>query len=165
MAPIFRGPSVRSRAYAAIALVLGLVFLLVALDKGIYANTLHAPGVVRRVLHLMPFPVKEFFRDSQADTGWAPHLVVRKVYSLLAFSIVGFFVAKARSNRPARTYFVDAVFLTAAFSALIEILQHAGGSAESLRSNLFDVGCGALGGAFGALVQVSYRALRPRSPS
>ena len=75
-------------------------------------------------------------------------IVLRKTYSIGAFAIVGFFVApllrrRVRVRGDAAT--------VAAFSTVIEIVQKATGSPEGYASNLFDIGCGAVGGVLGSL--------------
>ncbi|MBV8689349.1 MAG: hypothetical protein JOZ59_04505 [Candidatus Eremiobacteraeota bacterium] len=80
------------------------------------------------------------------------HIWFRKLYSIIAFAIVGWIVARVLHAVPqARRAVMSAAFV-GAYSALIEIAQKIHGSTESWRWNLFDIGCGVLGGLVGALV-------------
>jgi hypothetical protein len=72
------------------------------------------------------------------------HIVVRKVYSIVAFAIVGFLVDMALP--PIRRRVLRAALIVAGFSAVIEVVQVMHHSPEGLASNLFDIGCGAFGG-------------------
>jgi uncharacterized BrkB/YihY/UPF0761 family membrane protein len=79
------------------------------------------------------------------DGEWISALVVlRKVYSVVAFTLIGFVVHAAlpASRRAA----LRAALVVAAFSALIEVAQKLHHAHEGLASNAFDVLCGALGG-------------------
>ena len=78
----------------------------------------------------------------------SPFRILRKTYSVVAFAIVGFFVAPL--VRPQYRIRGDAGAV-AGFSGLIEIAQKVAGSSEGYASNAFDIACGALGGALGAL--------------
>jgi hypothetical protein len=73
------------------------------------------------------------------------HIVVRKLYSIIAFAIVGFCAQKALG--PARRPMLRAVLLVAAYSLSIEVGQRLFVGIEPFLEQLFDVGCGALGGA------------------
>lgn len=89
----------------------------------------------------------------------AHHVVLRKLYSIVAFTFVGALVSKIRRHPT----LLNAVLSVAAFSALIEIAQRLHGSHESLASNFFDIGCGAVGGLFGYLIAHRTLGLRPKA--
>jgi hypothetical protein len=84
----------------------------------------------------------------EEDTAVAT-VVLRKLYSIVAFALLGFVVhvALPRTRRPE----LRAALIVAAFSAVIEVVQKLDGAPEGLLSNAIDVACGALGGWLGAL--------------
>jgi len=76
------------------------------------------------------------------------HVALRKLYSIVAFAVVGFPIALARvkAGLPATTRPVGGV--VAGYSAVIEVLQYyLDPPPEGLLSNAFDVACGFVGGA------------------
>ena len=75
------------------------------------------------------------------------HVALRKTYSIIAFTIVGAALGRAALEWKRPLSFAQTALAVALFSAAIEIGQFAMGSHEGWRWNLFDVGCGALGGA------------------
>jgi uncharacterized BrkB/YihY/UPF0761 family membrane protein len=76
------------------------------------------------------------------DGEWMSVLVVlRKLYSVVAFTLIGFVVHAALP--PARRPALRAAVVVAAFSALIEVAQKIRHAHEGLASNVFDVACGA----------------------
>ena len=80
------------------------------------------------------------------------HVWLRKLYSVIAFTIVGWITAHGlRKFSYANRIFLGGL-LVASYSALIEVAQKLHGSTESWRWNLFDIGCGLLGGLVGALI-------------
>ena len=86
--------------------------------------------------------------------------VLRKIYSVVAFAIVGLFAA---SFAPKAHRALWCAALLAAYSLVIEVAQKlAFDSPESLLSNAFDIGCGALGGWLGALAFKWLTRLAPR---
>lgn len=88
--------------------------------------------------------------------GWLSlHVILRKVYSIVAFTIVGFVLDKALP--PTRRRALRAALLVAAFSAVIEVGQKLHHAPEGLRSNLFDIGCG----AFGGWLAIAFQRLAP----
>ncbi len=84
-------------------------------------------------------------------------IALRKLYSVVAFTLVGFVVDRALppSRRPA----LRAALIVAAISTLIEIAQKLHYAPEGILSNAIDIACGALGGWLGVVLG---RALRPR---
>ena len=80
------------------------------------------------------------------------HVVLRKLYSVGAFALVAFLIARALREFGVPIYARGVVFIGAAYSGAIEIGQFANGGTEGLAWNAFDVGCGALGGVLAAWV-------------
>ena len=122
-------------AWAGLAIVVIVFLLWLAVSRHMYYATLP---------HAL---LDRFFDDDDADTV---RVILRKVYSVVAFSVVGFFADKALPRRGNRT--VRATLAVATFSALIEIAQYLHGTREGLLSNAFDIGCGAFGGWLGVAI-------------
>jgi hypothetical protein len=83
---------------------------------------------------------------SPATLTW--HVALRKFYSIVAFTIVGasFIWASGASLR-------TSALVVAVYSGAIEIGQHLFTDPnEPLGWNIFDVGCGAVGGALAGLI-------------
>ena len=85
------------------------------------------------------------------------HVVLRKLYSVGAFALVAFLIARALAELGFTIYARGVLFIGAAYSGAIEIGQFVNGGIEGLAWNAFDVGCGALGGAIAALMPGSSR--------
>lgn len=99
------------------------------------------------------------------------HILLRKIYSVGAFALVGYLVSRAiaECSRPLAPQTV--IMLGAVYSGAIEMAQYYVGSQEGIWWNLFDIGCGAVGGAVAAripggskpaLVKPAVRPKRPR---
>ncbi len=103
-----------------------------ALSHRVYMRTLPV-GMFERV-----------FGENVEEGPFALHVLLRKLYSIVAFTLLGFVVnlALPRTPRPA----LRAAFVVAAFSLIVEIAQKLRGANEGLLSNAFDVACGAFGG-------------------
>jgi hypothetical protein len=85
-------------------------------------------------------------------------VVLRKLYSLVAFALVGYLVARARraARQPAAPLIIGAI--VAFYSAFIEAMQSTlSWPPEGLVWSAFDIACGLVGGVLGAL------AAKPRS--
>lgn len=80
------------------------------------------------------------------------HILLRKVESVAAFSVVA--LALAWCLGPRRRLGTILVGGLAAYSALIEVAQRLMGSHETNWESLFDVACGALGGLIVAVAIV-----------
>jgi hypothetical protein len=76
------------------------------------------------------------------------HVLLRKAYSIAAFSLVGFMADKALG--PSARPVLRGALLVGAYSAAIEVAQAWLGSKEGLAWNAFDTMCGVVGGALGA---------------
>ena len=121
----------KRRFWAALAAVALVALYVAATSHRVYNRTLpHA-----LIEHLF----------GEDDGEWLSALVVlRKLYSVVAFTLFGFLVHQAlpTSRRPA----LRAALIVAAFSAGIEVAQKLHHAHEGLLSNAFDVACGAFGG-------------------
>jgi len=126
--------------FALLAAAAAVVFFSISIDRSVYAPgawELHANDELGRIrAHAPP----RFAGDLTSFR------ILRKLYSVVAFAIVGFFAAPVFD--PRQRTFACAV-LVGSFSTAIELAQKITGSRESLGSNLFDIGCGALGGFLG----------------
>jgi uncharacterized BrkB/YihY/UPF0761 family membrane protein len=126
------GSRLSRRAWAAVAAVVVVAFAFwAATSHRVYNRTLPA-GLIE---HLF----------GEDDGEWLSALtVLRKIYSVVAFTLIGFVVNAALP--PVRRPALRAALVVAAFSALIEIAQKLHHAHEGLASNAFDVACGAFGG-------------------
>jgi hypothetical protein len=127
--------------WSIVALVAAIVFLWAATTQSVYNHT--SPGGVAQRL---------FGEDAPQvpHSQWLSlHILLRKTYSIIAFAIVGVLVDKALP--PVRRRALRAALVVALFSAVIEVVQVAEHSPEGFVSNLFDVGCGAVGGWLGVV--------------
>ncbi len=133
--------------FTTLAAATAVGFLGLALDPDVYA-----PGARTLARHL---PVAAaHHRQAQPESPPSAkrelfaRVALRKFYSVVAFAIVGFFAAPLlrRSTR----LWADAA-VVGALSLLIEIAQKLEGSQEGYASNLFDIGCGLVGGLLGAI--------------
>jgi hypothetical protein len=81
------------------------------------------------------------------------HVLVRKVYSIIAFALAGFVLARATDAVGRAWPPMYVALCIGLYSALIEVGQRLfSGSHESLEQQSFDVACGLVGGAIGALI-------------
>jgi len=78
------------------------------------------------------------------------HVLLRKAYSIGAFAAIGFLATRSRLPGLARPQPVAAG--VGLYSAAIEVGQYLTGVREGLASNAFDVLCGIVGGALGAVI-------------
>jgi hypothetical protein len=104
-----------------------------ALSHRIYNHTLPR-GFIEHV----------FGEDENEGGALAVRVLLRKLYSIVAFALIGFIVDKAlpHTRRPA----LRAALIVAAFSAAIEVAQKLHHAHEGPLSNAIDIACGALGG-------------------
>ncbi|GAC1304711.1 MAG: hypothetical protein NVS2B3_00700 [Vulcanimicrobiaceae bacterium] len=130
---------------ALLAVATAAGFLALSVHQGVYAPGAHDDnGRQARVLGRVARHVPDRFKRDVR-----PSFVLRKLYSIVAFAIVGFLSAPLI---PRRYRIIGSALLVAGFSATIEVVQRNSVSQESGLSSLFDIGCGAFGGAAGALV-------------
>jgi VanZ family protein len=92
------------------------------------------------------------------------HVLLRKAYSIVAFTLVGYLYRRARVEHGAKHVVLATVVAVAAYSAAIEVGQFFAGSKEGLAWNVFDTLCGAIGGLL-ATADRSVLHLRGRSRS
>jgi hypothetical protein len=111
------------KRWTLIACGLAIVFFALALSNAVYELT-------------SPF-----------ELSW--HILLRKFYSIVAFSLVGYAARRAFDEHGISRSPLVAVIAVAAYSALIEIGQALLGSHEGLLWNTVDVVCGAIGGLIG----------------
>lgn len=106
-------------------MIAAIVLLIAAVDNGVYEAT--------------------------SPTAWSFHVILRKIYSVVAFAVVGFPIARARQLL-GRSASVSTIGWTiAGYSTIIEILQYfLDPPPEGLLSNGIDIACGFLGGAIAA---------------
>ena len=129
--------------FGLLAAAAAAVFLAISIDRNLYA-----PGYEKFALHLGVRDAIGSRFPGLYDHDLSTERIVRKIYSVVAFAIVGFF---------ASPLFIPVVRLRTSaslvmgFSLVIEIAQRAMHYPESLVSNAFDLACGALGGLLGAL--------------
>jgi len=95
--------------------------------------------------HTLPhLLLMHLFGEDYNEGPFSILVLLRKLYSVVAFTLIGFVVDKAlpRTRRPA----LRAAIIVAAFSAVIEIVQKLHGAHEGPLSEAIDIACGALGG-------------------
>jgi hypothetical protein len=92
---------------------------------------------------------------SPSALSW--HVLLRKTYSIGAFTIVGMLLGWALPARVRGS--LQAAVAIATYSGLIEIAQRLAGSREGLMWNAIDVACGAIGGYLGLKALAGARAL------
>lgn len=129
--------------FALLASAAAVVFLAISIDANIYAPGAHEGGRQARVLGAIARHVPPRFQHDLE-----PAFFFRKLYSVIAFSILAFFLGPLvpRARRIA-----TCAAIVAGFSLAIEIAQRLTISHESNVASLFDIGCGAAGGVIGAM--------------
>jgi len=118
-----RGLFSRPAAWWVVAAVFGIVLFIAAVDNKVYEAT--------------------------SPTSFDYHVILRKIYSIIAFAVVGYPAARARAlaGRSATPLIIGA--MVAAYSAIIEVAQFGLDPPwEGFVSNLLDVAYGLAGGAF-----------------
>lgn len=134
--------------YALLSVIVALLFIRIAVSH------VYAPGTaaLRRLLDAVLLGGS----DVHLPFGLRLSLVLRKLYSLVAFTIVGVCIASAMTNRRRRLLY--ATIGVAGMSTVIEVLQktvlH---SRESFASNCVDVLLGGAGGWLGAWLRNRFR--------
>jgi hypothetical protein len=87
-----------------------------------------------------------------SPSWFALHVLVRKIYSVVAFALVGYLWRRAAAENGRSLQAGNLIVGVALYSAGIEVGQFLHGSREGLGWNAFDILCGALGGALAVLV-------------
>lgn len=82
---------------------------------------------------------------------WGLQVVLRKTYSVLAFAVVAFLLARLRRSTIADVFPV--ALMLALYSVAIEAAQALLGSREGSYWNVVDVLCGFLGGMLGGMLR------------
>lgn len=116
---------------------------LLALNSDIYKST-SPPNLAEHVFG-------EAAARSGRPFGISLHIVLRKLYSIGAFALVGWTALQALPRR--RRSLARMTLLVAIYSAAIELAQWRGGSTEGWAMNALDVLCGALGGALAVIAE------------
>ena len=156
-------------AYIVLTAVACVFFFVLAVVPGVYEETSpHLSGPVsgeilrdrgavlghhglRRELHFLGSTFKLSF-----------HVVLRKLYSIVAFGLIALLLQRATGWRGRRVWWT--VGLLSLFSAAIEVAQlSTTDGQEGLGWNLFDVACGAVGGWLGAWSDARLSGVRERS--
>jgi hypothetical protein len=102
-------------------------------------------------LALLAIAVSHSVYDITSPVWLSWHVVLRKFYSIVAFTIVGFCLRRALVENGRERLVASCILGVGAYSALIEVLQFFYGSHEGLGWNTFDTLCGALGGALATI--------------
>lgn len=138
--------------YVVITVIACVFFFALAVVPGVYEETSphlsesvlrdHGTALgdhgLRREVHFLGSTFKLSF-----------HVVVRKLYSIVAFAVIALVLQRATGWRG--RYRLRTIALLALYSAAIEVTQlYATDGKEGLGWNLIDVACGALGGWLGA---------------
>lgn len=141
---------------AIVAVIVGAIFLVLALSPSLYALTVKLPTPlhgIAAVMRQMLEPLVPTMRSALSDSGWRSSDLVRKAYSILAFAVLGYIIARSMRSRRFSSRLHATMTLVAGFSAIIEILQRQGANHESWISSLLDIACGGIGGITGTVVQ------------
>jgi hypothetical protein len=109
------------------------------------------------VLFAVALSNRAYELTSPSTLPW--HVLLRKAYSIGAFAVIGFLIARSRLRGFRGGGSIAA--LVGLYSAAIEVGQYLTGVREGLLSNAFDVVCGLIGGALGSIFS-SIRPLRAR---
>jgi hypothetical protein len=89
----------------------------------------------------------QLFGEEGVQGPFALRTIFRKIYSIVAFALLGFIVNRALPPVPRPA--ARAALIVAIFSGFIEIAQKLAGAPEGLLSNAIDIACGGLGGWLG----------------
>ncbi len=104
--------------------------------------------------------LRDDFYHLTSPTALPWHVALRKLYSIVAFAVVGYLARRALIENGRDRVVVPCIVGVAVYSALIEVGQYLLGSKEALGWNAIDTLCGAVGGALA--VWDRWRALRRR---
>jgi len=125
-----------------LAIIVAVGFYIVALSNNVYQGTSPANLATR----LFGESAEHYGRPF----GISLHIALRKIYSIVAFTIVGW--TAQRALPPASQPRVRMTILVAGYSAAIEFGQWLEGSAEGMGWHTFDVICGGIGGYLAIIV-------------
>jgi len=121
----------RGVAWTVAATVAATVFFIAALNNDVY-NATTPPHLV-----------------------W--HVVLRKFYSVVAFTLLAYLISRAIAERGAKPTPFKLLASIAAYSATIEVAQYLRGTREGLGWNAVDIACGALAGALAGVLAAVVR--------
>jgi Na+/proline symporter len=119
------------RLWTVLAVVVAAALFAVALSNAVYDTT------------------------SPAWLGW--HVLLRKVYSVAAFAVVGYLLRRALNERGRHAVVLPCILGLTAYSAAIEVGQALVGSHEGLLWNAVDTACGTLGGTLACIDLIARR--------
>ena len=88
------------------------------------------------------------------------HVLVRKLYSLACFGLLGYLASKVVTRAPVLVSSVRAAVIIALYSAAVEVGQRLTGGHESLKWNAVDVALGFIGGGIGGALAAAKRRFR-----
>jgi hypothetical protein len=117
--------------------------------------------VVAATLYALAINDAFYVLTSPSYLSW--HVLLRKIYSIIAFTLVGYLFRRSAGERGGSRFITVAVLGTACYSAAIEVGQLLAGSKEGLGWNAFDTTCGAIGGAIATGDLIFARLFRPAS--
>lgn len=116
--------------------------------------------VVALILYIMA--ISDAVYELTSPSFLSFHVLLRKVYSIGAFTLVGYLLRRSLAERGGAKLIMVAVLGTALYSSAIEVGQFLAGSKEGLRWNVFDTICGAIGGTI-ASCDLIWARLRKRA--
>lgn len=90
------------------------------------------------------------FYNATSPWEFGPHVVMRKIFSVGAFALVSYLIARALAQVGIVLPMQVVIATGAVYSGAIEVGQFNTGSMEGPWWNLFDVACGAAGGFIAA---------------
>jgi hypothetical protein len=113
---------------------------------------------------LFALAINDSFYELTSPSSLSWHVLLRKGYSIIAFTLVGYLFRRSLRERGGSRFITVAVLGTACYSAAIEVGQFFAGSPEGLGWNAFDTTCGAVGGAIASSDLIFARLFR-RGPA
>ena len=108
-----------------------------------------AASIVASALFVAALSDQFYELTSPSSLSW--HVVLRKGYSIVAFTLVGYLGRRALIENGRHAVVLPCIAGVALYSALIEVGQALLGSREGLGWNAIDVACGAAGGFLSVL--------------
>ncbi|MDQ2872003.1 MAG: hypothetical protein M3R35_02610 [Candidatus Eremiobacteraeota bacterium] len=147
----------RRRIAKALGWACALVFLIFAVYSSDYAPGFRSVANVHAVRSGVE-AVQDALPNRAIDTAF----ILRKLYSIVAFSIVGLLVAASAGRSRPQARLARCAFAVGLLSVCIELLQALKTPHEGLHSNAFDVACGMIGGVIGYLLWSAGTALARR---
>lgn len=90
--------------------------------------------------------------DVASPSGLPHHVIVRKLYSLACFALLGFLLSRSLPASRWSWAIARTALAIGVYSAFVEIGQRFAGSHESLKWNAVDIIMGLLGGGVGGAV-------------